>query len=131
MTIRLRLTLAAEAAALGRVRTALRRWCEENGIGDERWRRELLVVASELCTNAVEAAPASASVRLHAWTQADRVWLQVDDDGPGLELRADEVLVPPPHLARGRGLLIVRSLTDRVEAGRDGDSTWVRVSRRL
>ncbi|MCZ7525019.1 MAG: ATP-binding protein [Acidimicrobiia bacterium] len=131
MTGPLDLTFTDGATALGRVRAALRRWCDDHGLGDEQWRRELLVVASELCTNAVEAAPASTPVRLHAWKDGGRVWLEVDDHGPGFELRPGAVPVPQELRTRGRGLLIVRSFTDHLEAGRGPEGSWVRVARRL
>jgi serine phosphatase RsbU (regulator of sigma subunit)/anti-sigma regulatory factor (Ser/Thr protein kinase) len=99
---------------------------------EEAERADLLLVASELCSNAVRhATGAPRSLALRAYADGDAVVIEVEDDGEGFHLGArydDEV--PDPELERGRGLYVVEALTDDVAVRREGDRTVVRVVRR-
>ena len=97
---------------------------------DEAERADLLLVASELCSNAVRHAsgqPGALAVR--AWADADAVVVEVEDDGAGMELshRAED---PDLEAETGRGLYVVRALTDDLSVRRDGERTVVRAVRR-
>ena len=104
-------------------------WLEHLGL-DPADADDLLLVVSELCTNAVRfgsGAPGSLSVR--AWADADAVVLEVSDDGRGFDWRPmDEV--PDPDSDEGRGLFLVSTLADQVDVSRDGDRTVVRAIKR-
>jgi serine phosphatase RsbU (regulator of sigma subunit)/anti-sigma regulatory factor (Ser/Thr protein kinase) len=97
---------------------------------EETERADLLLVASELCSNAVRHAsgkPGALAVR--AWADADAVVVEVEDDGAGMELshRAED---PDLEAETGRGLYVVRALTDDLSVRRDGERTVVRAVRR-
>jgi serine phosphatase RsbU (regulator of sigma subunit)/anti-sigma regulatory factor (Ser/Thr protein kinase) len=97
---------------------------------DEAERADLLLVASELCSNAVRHAsgkPGALAVR--AWAEADAVVVEVEDDGAGMELshRAED---PDLEAETGRGLYVVRALTDDLSVRRIDERTIVRAVRR-
>ena len=99
---------------------------------EESEEADLLLVASELCSNAVRhASGAPGALVLRAWAEGDAVMLEVEDDGAGFELseRYDDEL-PDPESERGRGLYVVEALTDEVSVRREEDRTVVRVVRR-
>ncbi|MDP9420306.1 MAG: ATP-binding protein, partial [Actinomycetota bacterium] len=95
-------------------------------------RDDLLVVVSELCTNAVRSAANPAStLHLRARPEGDALVIEVLDDGPGFELTpplGDEV--PAPEQVSGRGLFIVRSLVDELTVERTPTATSVRAVKR-
>jgi serine phosphatase RsbU (regulator of sigma subunit)/anti-sigma regulatory factor (Ser/Thr protein kinase) len=93
---------------------------------------DLLVIATELCANAVAASTGAArSVALRARAEGHALVIEAEDDGPGFAwpLWTDE---EPPDLAeeRGRGLFLVRALSDDVEVVRRDDRTIVRCTKR-
>jgi serine phosphatase RsbU (regulator of sigma subunit)/anti-sigma regulatory factor (Ser/Thr protein kinase) len=97
---------------------------------DEAERADLLLVASELCSNAVRHAsgkPGALAVR--AWADADAVVVEVEDDGAGMELsqRAED---PDLEAETGRGLYVVRALSDDLSVRRVDERTVVRAVRR-
>jgi anti-sigma regulatory factor (Ser/Thr protein kinase) len=70
----------------------------------------LLIVASELATNAIRHGGGGGRLRL--WRNHTRLHLEVSDDGPGL---ADPMVgskPPGPMAAGGRGMWICRQLAD-------------------
>jgi serine phosphatase RsbU (regulator of sigma subunit)/anti-sigma regulatory factor (Ser/Thr protein kinase) len=88
----------------------------------------LLLVASELCSNAVKASTgAEGAVVLRAWASGDSIVIEVEDDGPGFDwpVWAEEE-VPSPDIEQGRGLFLVSALTDDVAVERRDDRTIVR-----
>ena len=99
---------------------------------DETAVDDVLVVATELCANAIAASTgAERSIALRAYAERDTLVVEVEDDGPGFEWPEwtdDE----PPDLAmeRGRGLFLVRALSDGVEMVRTEDRTIVRCVKR-
>jgi len=99
---------------------------------DDAERSDLLLVVSELCSNAVRhASGAPGALVLRAWAEGDDVAVEVEDDGAGFELenRYDDE-VPDPTSEQGRGLYVVEALTDVVTVTRRGDRTIVRAVRR-
>jgi len=99
---------------------------------DDAERSDLLLVVSELCSNAVRhASGAPGALVLRAWAEGDDVVVEVEDDGAGFELegRYDDEL-PDPDAEQGRGLYVVEALTDLVTVTRSGEHTIVRAVRR-
>lgn len=91
---------------------------------------DLLFVATELCTNAIQASSgAPGSLELRAAIEADAVTIEVEDDGGGYELDAGEE-APDPEVSSGRGLFLVRSLTDEITVNRRDGRTVTRCVRR-
>jgi serine phosphatase RsbU (regulator of sigma subunit)/anti-sigma regulatory factor (Ser/Thr protein kinase) len=89
----------------------------------------LLLVVSELCSNAVRhATGAPGSIHLLAWAEADTVLVEVSDDGGALtwpDQQGDDL--PDPEAEQGRGLFLVRELADEVTSRLDGGRSIVRV----
>ncbi|HEX6597350.1 MAG TPA: SpoIIE family protein phosphatase [Acidimicrobiales bacterium] len=112
-------------------RHLLRDWLELLAVEDAE-RADLLLVASELCSNAVRhSTGAPRALLLRAYAEGDAVVVEVEDDGEGFELGArydDEV--PDPELERGRGLYVVEALTDDISVRRESGRTVVRAVRR-
>lgn len=122
-------------AAVPVARHLLRDWLERVPV-DPDIVDGLLVVGSELCSNAVRhASGAPGSVSLHAWADGDSIVIEVRDDGTGENVGVigpvtydDEI--PDPEAEAGRGLFLVRELTDELSATTDDDGTAVRVVKR-
>jgi PAS domain S-box-containing protein len=100
---------------------------------DPGCRDDLLVMVSELCTNAVREATAEAgSVVLRAWDHGDALIVEVEDDGNGMDpdaIPTDERL-PDPDAPEGRGLFLVQALADEVEVQPRESGTVVRCVKR-
>lgn len=89
-------------------------------------RDRVLLVLSELCTNAIEAvADPNAHVKVRVRDVADCVIIEVEDLGPGF---ADAMSRPGAsgRNERGRGLQVVQSLVDEFSVVREGERTIVR-----
>lgn len=89
------------------------------------FRDSLLLVVSELCTNAIEAlGNPNAEFSLRIRDYADRVQVEVEDRGPGfagaLNKRGADETDP-----RGRGLQVVRAIADEFSVHRSVDRTTV------
>jgi anti-sigma regulatory factor (Ser/Thr protein kinase) len=107
----LRETLAAHASRLG---------ADDDQIDD------LLIVTSELATNAVRHGGGTGRVRL--WQHDDRLYCQVSDDGPGIGDPTSGSTPPDPTTGDGgRGLWICRRLATEliIEPGLGGRGTTV------
>jgi serine phosphatase RsbU (regulator of sigma subunit)/anti-sigma regulatory factor (Ser/Thr protein kinase) len=92
----------------------------------------LLLIASELATNAVlYAGDGPGSVTLHAAVVDDGIVIRVSDDGgAGAELPTSVVEqpeLPDPEAERGRGLFLVRELSDEVTWSVEDGRTTVTV----
>lgn len=97
---------------------------------DATYRTDLLFAASELCTNAMRASTgAPRSVELRAGIEGDSVWIEVEDDGPGF-LPSDRADPPDPETEAGRGIFLVRALTDDIEVERRDGHTVTRCFKR-
>jgi len=88
--------------------------------------QDLLLVVSELCTNAVRFSSGTpGALALRAWGDSDAIVLEVTDDGSGFEWAGVDD-IPEPDADEGRGLFLVSTLVDKVEVVRDGERTVVR-----
>jgi anti-sigma regulatory factor (Ser/Thr protein kinase) len=105
--------LTSDFRALGRLRDQLRSWLETAGVAASMC-EDLLLVATELCTNAIEAT-----------AHGEPIELKISFDGLALRLSVANVsarqgppepgeLVHGSLQERGRGLAIVQSLVDSV-----------------
>ena len=91
---------------------------------DDAVRQDLLVMVSELVTNAWRAA--ASSVGIAFWRAAHGLVLQVDDDGTGLGDLLAGYRRPPTSAEGGRGLWIIRQLADAVEVASSPGRTSLR-----
>jgi anti-sigma regulatory factor (Ser/Thr protein kinase) len=84
----------------------------------------LVIIASELATNAIAHGGGCGSLRL--WRDGDQLYCQVSDAGPGIpEPRTAGTQPPPPHLPGGRGVWIARQLCDRLDIAAGPDGTTI------
>lgn len=104
----------------------------EHLAADDAERSDLVLVVSELCSNAVQhSSGAPGALALRAWAEGDAIVVEVEDDGVGFELDehyGDEV--PDLFEERGRGLYVVEALTDEISVFRNDGHTVVRAVRR-
>ena len=109
----LRETLAAHASRLG-------------ADGDQI--DQLLIVATELATNAVRHGGGTGRLRL--WHRGHTLYCQVSDDGPGIADPTVGTAAPGPVSDSGRGLWICRNLTTdlTIDTGPDGHGAAVTVA---
>lgn len=120
----------AHRGSVPSVRHLVGAWLHEHAI-DGHLGDELLLVVTELVTNAIEASRSPGSrVDVVARLTDHTILVDVVDDGDGFDLDESTGL-PGPDSVRGRGLAIVRALTDDVRVGRVDDRTMVRVERSL
>ncbi len=110
------------------IRTTLRYWLSRHAISGER-ADQLLVVMSEIVTNAIEASPPQSSIVVSWSMDADEVHMSVEDPGPGFVYEETEPV--GPAAVRGRGLTVVEAWTDRLSVTRRAEhtvvATWTRV----
>lgn len=106
-------------------------WLRYQGVEDVD-REDLLVVVSELCTNAVRSAGGKrSSLHLRARPDADALVIEVDDDGAGFDVALPSVdEVPPVEQLSGRGLFIVQSLVDQFDVSHTETGTTIRCTKR-
>jgi serine phosphatase RsbU (regulator of sigma subunit)/anti-sigma regulatory factor (Ser/Thr protein kinase) len=106
-------------------------WLEHLAVDDSE-RSDLILVASELCSNALRhSTGAPGALSLRSWADGDAVVVEVEDDGDGFELDDhydDEI--PDLYGEQGRGLYVVEALTDEMSVSRSDDHTVVRAVRR-
>ena len=91
---------------------------------------DLLLVATELATNAIEAGSARGEIKLRVGIERGAVTMELDDDGAGFELPSDDAS-PSAAQDRGRGLWLARNLTNDLTVTRRRGRTVVRAVRRL
>jgi serine phosphatase RsbU (regulator of sigma subunit)/anti-sigma regulatory factor (Ser/Thr protein kinase) len=93
---------------------------------------DLLLVASELCTNAMRASSGQpGAVVLRALIEGDTVVVETEDDGPGFEWPHPEPgLTPLAELEQGRGLYLVSALVDEATIERTEDGHTIVRSRK-
>ncbi len=121
----------ARADALVAARQGFARWLVSGAIDDDA-QFELSVVFSELAMNAVDGSPGvTDEVAAHAWWDGSDLVLEIvnaTDRSSG----AGRWDLDDPLRAGGRGLMIVRELTDDLEiARRSGQRLAVRGRRRM
>jgi serine/threonine-protein kinase RsbW len=127
---RLTLRLDADFGALAGMREALRRWMQEARTPGPAV-EETLLVATELCANAVEATPEGEAVSLEAARDGRELSLAVSNRRGPAPGRPRPSMDHGSLQERGRGLAIVAALVDRLTATTDDGRTVVRVRRCL
>lgn len=101
-----------DLTGLHRLRAAIAAHATQMGLSEERL-ASLLIVATELATNAIRHAGGSGWLRV--FREDGQIVCQVGDDGPGIDEPGQAGLHPVPLTAQGgRGLWIVRRLSDHV-----------------
>jgi len=106
-------------------------WLEHLAVDDGE-RADLLLMASELCSNGIRHASGSpGGLALRAWAEGASVVVEVEDDGAGFEMveRYDNE-TPDVDAEQGRGLFVVGALADEMTVRRVDDRTYVRIVRR-
>ena len=104
-------------------------WLEHLAL-DAGERADLLLVASELCSNAVRHSSGKpGALAMRAWADGDALVVEVEDDGAGMEL-SPRMEDPDLHAEQGRGIYVVRALTDDLTVRRVDERTVVRAVRR-
>lgn len=116
-------------AELPIARRALREWLERAPRHQDAV-QELLIVATELCTNAVRHA-ASGLITMRAWEEADGVIVEIEAQDNVREQSAIIRNLDDPYEEGGRGMLIVHSLCDDVSIVVRGRSRFVRCRKRI
>lgn len=116
-----------EAAAASATRQALGDWLAQRGIDGQ----ECVAAAGELLSNAVRSARSRVALRVELVDRA--VVLDVSDDGVGPpDLAQRGRALPPADRERGRGLYLVRALSEHMDVLSTGEGSTVRaVLRRL
>lgn len=115
---------APNVAELPIARRALRAWLLQRPRSEQAV-QELLIVATELCTNAVRHA-GSGIVTLRAWDEGDEVVVEVEAlDSVGEKSSVIRNL-DDPYEEGGRGMLIVQHLCDDVSIVVRGRNRFVR-----
>ena len=104
-------------------------WLEHMAL-DAGERADLLLVASELCSNAVRHSSGKpGALTIRAWAEGDALVVEVEDDGAGMEL-SHRMEDPDLDAEQGRGIYVVRALTDDLTVRRVEERTVVRAVRR-
>jgi anti-sigma regulatory factor (Ser/Thr protein kinase) len=116
-------TLAADQGELSRLRRALQSWHRASGPADPDGETDMLLTVNEACANAIE----------HAYRGREpgavEVTIQPDTDGSYLATVRDFGTWQTPAASaahRGRGLSIIRRLSDGFERHTTPDGTLVR-----
>jgi anti-sigma regulatory factor (Ser/Thr protein kinase) len=103
--------LRPDFGALGRLRDDLRAWLLDANVPPSP-REDLLLVATELCTNAIEATPDDEPVEVRVGLEGKRLRLAVANAARPDAGQERPDLVHGSLQERGRGLAIVRALVD-------------------
>jgi anti-sigma regulatory factor (Ser/Thr protein kinase) len=120
----LKLRLAADPEVLSPLRRQLARWLKENGV-EEKAAFDIVLACSEASANATEHAypPTQGHFDLEAVADGEHVEIRISDAGSWR---------PEVEQNRGRGLMLMRGLTDEVSVERgEPDGTVVRLRRRV
>ncbi|HVF74225.1 MAG TPA: SpoIIE family protein phosphatase [Acidimicrobiales bacterium] len=118
--------LSPSPATVSLARNLLREWLVRVPVEDDAV-HDLLLVATELCANAVEHARwDNGGVALRAEVDGPDIVLEVVDDGGGLSWPHVDVEPPDAEAEQGRGLWLVHTLADEVVPDFEGAHTTVR-----
>ena len=109
------LSFAGETDEVPRMRHFLALWLRENEVPEPE-SSDLLLAASEAITNAcLHARPAPSSVHISCSRRDGRISVGISDQGEGFSLDPIVMEQPPPlDRTGGRGLMLIRHLTDQV-----------------
>lgn len=116
-------------AELPVARRALREWLEQAPRNAQAV-QELLIVATELCTNAVRHA-GSGIITLRAWEEGDDVVVEIEALDSVHEKSTVIRNLDDPYEEGGRGMLIVQNLCDDVSIVVRGRNRYVRCRKQV
>jgi serine phosphatase RsbU (regulator of sigma subunit)/anti-sigma regulatory factor (Ser/Thr protein kinase) len=106
--------LSRSLAGVGLARDLLKDWLVRVPVDSDAV-ADLLLVASELCSNGIKHASWEGDgAVLRAWVEDADVVIEVQDDGAGLSLPYLDEEPPDRDAERGRGLWLVHTLTDEL-----------------
>lgn len=112
MRIAVRLQLPREVDSVPVVRRLLRCALSAFPVGRQD-RADLEIALTEACANVVRHAAGADRMEVSLDVGADRCAVDVVDNGPGFD--PDALTEPPPASEHGRGLMLIRALSDRVQ----------------
>lgn len=99
-----------------------------NGTMSESALRDIVLLVSELCTNAIQASPDGGEIVVRIKADRSRVVVEVEDSGLGFSMTNNPRAVD--HIETGRGLEIAKAVADDVEVKRRNRRTCVRAQLR-
>lgn len=120
---------APHVAELPVARRILREWLERLPRNPDAV-QELLIVTTELCTNAVRYAGAG-PVTLRAWDEGESVVVEIEAKDRPHEASTVVRNLDDPRAERGRGMLIVQTLCDDVSVVVRGRNRFVRCRKQV
>jgi anti-sigma regulatory factor (Ser/Thr protein kinase) len=128
---RLVIEVPGQAAAVARARQAVANFLAGRGVPSVVV-DDMELVTSELVTNAIIHPPEPVDVVRVEVAASDVVSLVVSNVGPAAAIPPiEDWRTPPPHAPSGRGLAIVKRLSDAVSVRQVGDRAVVTCQRRL
>lgn len=119
--------MTREVRAIGDLRGLrddLRVWLRDGAVADATG-EDLLLVATELCTNAIEAGEDGATVEVQVATDGTALRLTVANESGERPMPAPPLFERGSLQERGRGLAIVRALVDTFAVSTADDRTVV------
>ena len=128
MRLPIEIQLASDKASIPDARRIVAEALRAGRVDDELT-TDLLIIVSELVTNAIAHGTGEA-VGLAVREVAGRIEVTVVSDGRAEVGPVPSWTMPSAGSIGGRGLALVRALSDQVDAGSDGDRFAVTVSRR-
>ena len=111
MRISVRLNLPREIDSVPAVRRLLRCALATFQV-DRQDGADLEIALTEACANVVKHATGADGIEIHLEVDQDRCEIDVADNGAGFD--ADAVPDPEPGSDRGRGLFLIKALSDNV-----------------
>ncbi|WP_236700417.1 ATP-binding protein [Allosalinactinospora lopnorensis] len=129
MGVKFSIVLPRQPYTVGVVRRFLTEALRANGVCDE-CRFSILLTASEACANVIEHGTRAPNYEVKANVAGGSCLLRIVDRGPTFD--ADQVPLPDPDEESGRGILLMRHLSDDVTftSSRFGGTT-VQLHKRL
>lgn len=118
--------LAIELGSLSRLREAVSRYAQDCGFSAAAV-RDIVLIANELAANVIK--HGGGTGRMWLWCHGPKLYCQVSDLGTGMTQpdRAGAALADP-RTPTGRGLWIVRQMSDRVHISTGPTGTTVTVA---